>query len=152
MEDLINKEFLKQKNRYIRKFGRKALTNFQIDDECFSLFGPKKFKGVHMQDSLKGSYAPGYYILNTDLEGNEGIHWIAMVVTPKSAYIFDSFGRDMDSLLPILKKNLQKQKLKIIETEKQAEQKGDSEICGHLTISWLLCCKKFGVRATAKVI
>ena len=149
-EELINKEFLKQKRKYIRRFGRKPLDNFQLYHECFGLFGTT-FKGTYMQDSLK-KYKPGYYILNTDTSGNNGTHWVAMVVTPKTAYIFDSFGRDTDSLLPILKKNLNKQKLKIIETEKQAEQKGNSEICGHLCISWLLCCKKFGVRATAKVI
>lgn len=146
----IKKFFLKEKNRYIRKFGRKPLSNFELDQECDKLFG-SRYKGTFMQDSLK-TYKPGYYIVNTDFEGNGGIHWVAVSVTPKSAYIFDSFGRDTDSLLPILKKNLSKQGLKIVESDQDQDQKGDSAVCGVLCICWLLCCKQFGVVKTAKAI
>lgn len=146
----INKFFLKEKNRYIRKFGRKPLSNFELDQECYKLFGTK-YKGTLMQDSLK-TYKPGYYIVNTDFEGNGGIHWVALSVTPKTAYVFDSFGRDTDTLLPTLQKNLSKQGLKIVESDQDQDQKGDSAVCGHMAISWLLCAKKFGIRPTAKAI
>ena len=112
--------FKQKKNKYIRKYGRKPMSNFEIDDECSALF--KKWKGCYMQNELK-TYKPGYYILNVDTRNNEGIHWISLVVCSKNAYIFDSFGRDTNKILPILKKNLDKQGLKIIESDKMPIRK-----------------------------
>lgn len=145
----LSKYFKQQKNKYIRKYGRKPMSNFQLEDECAALF--KKWKGCYMQDELK-IYKPGYYILNLDTRNKEGIHWISLVITPKSAYIFDSFGRDTNKILPILKKNLDKQGLKIIESDPDQDQKGDSVVCGMLCIAFLLCCDKFGIVKTVKVI
>ena len=152
MDKEIIQTFKIQKQKYIKKFGRNALDNFQLDDVCKGLF-KNKFKFVGLQDELTAEQMkPGYYIINTDENNGSGIHWISLVITPKSVYIFDSFGRPSKQILKILYKNLNKKKLKIIDSDPKQEQKGDSVICGHLCISFLICCSKYGVVKTVKLI
>lgn len=140
----VNKYFLKEKNRLIRKLGRNALSNHQLNEICKDM---PKYRGCFMQDELK-EYKNGYYILNTDTKKNTGIHWISVYTTPKTAYIFDSYGRDTHKITPILKKTIEASGRKIIESDKDQDQKGYSQLCGHLCVSWLLCCQKFGIKKT----
>lgn len=142
----VNRYFLKEKNRLIKKLGRQALSNHQLDDICPPLLG-KKYRGCFMQDEIK-DYKNGYYILNTDTKEKSGVHWISVYNTPKTAYIFDSYGRDTNKITPILKKTIEGSGRRIIESDKDQDQKGDSQICGHLCVSWLLCCQKFGIKKT----
>ena len=152
MDQQIIQTFKIQKQKYIKKFGRNALDNFQLDDECKNLF-KNKFKFVGLQDELTAEQMkPGYYIINTDENNGSGIHWISLVITPKSVYIFDSFGRPSKQILKTLYKNLNEKKLKIIDSDPKQEQKGNSVICGHLCICFLICCKKYGVVKTVKLI
>ena len=152
MDKEIIQTFKIQKQKYIKKFGRNALDNFQLDDECKGLF-KNKFKFVGLQDELTPEkMKPGYYIINTDENNGSGIHWISLVITHKKAYIFDSFGRPSKKILKTLYKNLNEKGLKIIDSDPKQEQKGDSQICGHLCICFLICCSKYGVVKTTQLI
>jgi len=147
----VNSYFGAGKRKYINSLGRKGLSNIQLETTCRDLFG-SKFKGVYMQDDLlPHMMKPGYYIINTDINDGGGIHWIALVLTPKTAYVFDSFGRPTKSVLPILYKNLIKTH-KVVDADYDQNQKGDSQVCGQLCIAFLICCKKFGVITAAKYI
>ena len=143
----IKKYFLKEKNRLIRQLGRNPLTNNQLDEICKNI---PKYRGCFMQDELK-EYKNGYYIINTDTKNNTGIHWVAMYNTPTSSYIFDSYGRDTHKIMPILKKTIQGGGRKIVESDKDQDQK-NSQVCGHICIAWILCSLEFGIKKTIKYI
>ena len=143
----INEQFLKYKKQLIRKLGSKGLYNDTIDDNCKRLF-KSKWKGCVSHNKM--SQSNGFQILNTaSFKSKNGIHWVGICITPKTIYVYDSFGRDSDLILKSLNKN--KKKRKIIESNRDAEQFGDSEICGQLCIAWLLCVKNFGVRKALQI-
>jgi hypothetical protein len=155
IETEIEKEFKKYKRRYIAKLGNVALDNFTIDRVCKSLFG-SKYKGCYAQDALV-SFKPGYYVFNTDVSSGPGVHWIAIRCTKKTAYIFDSFARNPDKLVPILVKRIKSQKLKIISSDRSdAEQRATNRgklvvICAHACLSFLKCASLYGVRNAIKI-
>jgi len=150
-ESRINLYFGKGKRKYINSLGRNGLSNIQLENVCRDLFG-SKFKGVYMQDELlPHMMKPGYYTINTDINDGGGIHWVALVLTPKKAYVFDSFGRPTKALMPILYKNLSKHRV-VVDADYDQNQKGDSQVCGQLCIAFLLSCAKFGVVPSTKYI
>jgi hypothetical protein len=143
----VNKYFLKYKKQLIKKLGSKGLYDDTIDDNCERLF-KSKWKGCVSHNKM--SQSNGYQILNTaSSKSHDGIHWVAVYITPTTIYVYDSYGRDSDSILKSLNKN--KKKRKIVESDRDPEQFGDSEICGHLCISWLLCVNKFGIRKALQI-
>jgi len=148
-EKNIEREFKKYKARFIKTLGNHALDNNEIDAECLELFG-SKYKGCHSVDT-KFPLKPGYYVINTDVASGDGIHWISLFVSKSIAYVYDSFGRDIDTVAPILTKRLRRAKFKIKFDTKDAEQrpfynKRMTVSCGHSCIAFLLCVHKFGIR------
>jgi hypothetical protein len=150
----IEQEFKKYKSRYIRLLGNHALSNEELDEVCKSLFGAK-YRGTFAQDS-KFQLKPGFYIINTDIASGDGIHWCGLILTAKTAYVYDSFARDPDKILPILTKRLRLAKYKIQADRKDKEQKAFYKqnmvvTCGHACLSFLLCAHKHGIRAAMKI-
>lgn len=140
--------FKKEKKRLIKKFGRVALTNIQIDKLCSKELG-NKYKGSFAVDE---SYEKklGMLIINTDTKYGGGIHWIAIYLTPTTVYYYDSFSRSPKSLTPkLVKKFKNKNIVRVDPTDR--EQLDPELICGHLSISFLLCVKQLGIRK-AKLI
>jgi hypothetical protein len=150
METQAEKLFLRYKTKYISKLGRHALDNTEIDTFAKSIFG-SKYKGSFAQDQ-NFEFKSGFYIINTDIAKGPGEHWIGLVVSPKTAYIYDSFSRDPQTLVPHLTKRLTKAKRKIISSDRtDKEQRGLSVICGHLSLAWLTVVKELGIRAAKKI-
>jgi hypothetical protein len=149
-ENQIEKQFKKYKRRYIAKLGNHPLDNTEIDLFCKSQFG-NKYRGCFGQNAPI-TYKPGYYVFNTDISSQPGEHWIAGFATKKTMYIFDTFARDFDKLVPILTKRLKKQGLKIVSSdrsdkEQRATNKGELVVtCGHSCLSWITCVHEFGIR------
>lgn len=146
-EKEIEKEFNKYKNKLIRKLGNHALDTDEIDNECRHLFS-KKYKGCYPQDT-KFPLKPGYYVINTDISSGPGEHWVALCLTAKSAYFYDSFCRDPKIILPHLVKRLSKYKIKY--DKRDAEQRAIYKdkivvICGHATIGFLMIAHRYGIR------
>jgi len=153
-ETKIEKEFRKYKSQYIRLLGNHALSNDELDDVCKSLFG-SKYRGSYPVDS-KFQMKPGYYIINLDIASGPGTHWQGLVLTKKTAFIFDSFSRDPEKTIPILYNRLRRAKYKIKFDTKDKEQRATYKnrmvvTCGHSVISWILCAHKFGIRAAMKI-
>ena len=136
------------KAELISKLGRKALSNDTIDKYGKILF-QSKYRGSFAQDQ-KFEKKSGYYIINTDLEKGPGLHWIALILTPKTAYIYDSFSRDPKKLLPHLIQHLKNYKI-VSSDRKDSEQKGDSAICGHNCLAFLLVAQKLGIKSAIKI-
>ena len=147
LEKNIEKEFLKYKKNYIKKYGRIALDNFQINKECEKLFG-KKYNGCWLQDE-SFPIKNGFYILNTDIRNNVGKHWVGVYLTDLSCSLYDSFGRNIHKLLSVFLKRITKRK--IFFDKKDREQKDHEIICGHLSLSWVRCVHRFGIKKAIKI-
>jgi hypothetical protein len=146
----IKNAFKKYKKKIICLLGNKSLYANQITKTCRELFG-RKYIGTFPQDKIPIGHV-GYMIINTDLEGQKGEHWVALVIERHTCYIFDSFARKAEHLLPILEKKLIKKHYVSIDAERKPEQFGDSEICGQLCIAFLLTVDKYGIKKTIKVV
>lgn len=150
MEQKAEKLFRKYKTQYITKLGRHALDNMEIDTFAKSKFGTR-YKGSFAQDE-KFELKSGFYIINTDIKTGPGIHWISLVLTPKTAFIYDSFARASKDLVPHLVKRLTKAKRKIVCSDRSDREQRDSEIvCGHLSLAFLTVAKELGIRAAIKI-
>ena len=148
MEQKAENVFRLYKNELIQKLGRKALNNDTIDKYSKLLF-QSKYKGCYAQNN-KFELKQGFYIINTDLESGKGIHWVSLILTPKTAYVYDSFARDLKKLLPHLIQHLKNYKI-VSSDRKDSEQKGDSQICGHACLAFLLVAQKLGIRSALKI-
>lgn len=152
LEKEVEKEFRKYKSKLIRKLGNHALDTDEINNECRALFG-KKFQGTYAQDQ-KFPLKPGYYVINTDTKNGPGEHWIGLILTNKSAYLYDSFCRDPKVIVPHLVKRLSKYTIKYDkhDAEQRMTYKGRMVVnCGHSCISFLMIAHNFGIRASMKV-
>ena len=141
--------FKKYKKQIIKQLGRKALADDQINKLCKELFG-SKFKGVYPQDRLKTT--TGMYILNTDKSthiNSDSSHWVAVVQTKTTLYVYDSFGRLTKNVLKLITKTTTK---KIVESSLYPEQYGaNSEVCGQLCIAWLCVVHESGIRVALTI-
>jgi hypothetical protein len=148
-ESIVKRYFLQRKRALMKQLGKDALYDDQIAAVAPPLLGPR-WKGVYSHDQLPKS--PGMYIINTaGSKSRNGIHWVAVYQTPKTMYVYDSYGRSTGSVLPTLKRRAGGRR--IIESDRSdAEQIGTtSSICGHACIAWLQCVVKFGVRGALLV-
>jgi hypothetical protein len=150
MEQKAEKLFRKYKTQYIAKLGRHALNNTEIDTFAKSTFGTR-YKGSFAQDE-KFELKSGFYIINTDIRTGPGIHWISLVLTPKTAFIYDSFARSSKSIVSHLVKRLTKANRKIVCSDRTDKEQRDIEIvCGHLSLAFLAVAKDLGIRAAIKI-
>jgi hypothetical protein len=145
-ERAAEKAFRIYKKKIIAVMGRNATSDVQLSNMGVKLFG-KKFIGVFAQDTIPLGKT-GMLIANTDLSNEPGTHWVAICLTPKSIYLFDSFARPTKQLMKILTKNAKTKKIKIVNSDlKDKEQREASSICGQLCISWLCVVKELGLRS-----
>lgn len=138
------KSFLEHKKIFIRKLGKKALYDNQLTAEGKALFG-NRYLGTFSQNNIPLNKT-GYLIANVDTVGLAGTHWVAIYSTPKTFYIYDSFGRQTTNLLPVLEHQLNTKKVKYLDSNYRPEQFGTTEICGQLCLAWLCVVKEHGVR------
>ena len=133
---------------FIKDFGKKPLYDDTINKACTKLLG-NKFRGVFPQD--KADLRPGYSVINVDTSKQKGSHWVALYITNKTCYIFDSFGRPSSTLLKILTKKLKTKGIKYKDSDRDQNQKYNSVVCGHQSMAWLLCAYIYGIRAAMKI-
>jgi len=146
LQKKIKKQFLKYKTIIIKQVGQKALYNDTIDKICKGLF-KSKYIGTYTQDKIPDNLYNDtrYMIINVDKYGEDGSHWVSIAIQHNKYFIWDSFGRDLSKLLKILTKKLKNKQVEIINgNEDGANQKGYSEVCGQMCISWLICFDKYG--------
>ena len=122
--------------------------NEQLEIIATSLL-PKKFKGVYSQDTVPDK--PGYYIVNTDLYGKPGVHWVGVVITRQRVYVWDSFGRSSNKLLKALSKNSKIANKLIVDADYDPEQKISEMLCGQISLAWLLTVDEVGIKNALKV-
>jgi hypothetical protein len=142
--------FKKIKRKIIGKVGRGATSDTQLRVIGNELLG-RRFIGVYPQDKIPLGRT-GLIIANTDTSNGPGVHWVAITLTPKTIYVYDSFARSTKQLMKILSKNAKHKQIKIVDSDRSdAEQRDESSLCGQLCLSWLCVVKQVGIRAALKV-
>lgn len=133
------------KEALIKQLGTKALYDTTLNKVGKHLF--PSWAGVFPVDRVP--IKPNrYYIINTDPHDKSGQHWLGLYTTAKCAYIYDSYGRDPITLVPLLIQTIKKRKLKLCKTNlvPRGEQIGfTSELCGVYSLAWLLVVQKLGI-------
>ena len=135
--------FNKTKKNIISLYGNKGLDNYEMDKIGKKYLG-NKFKGVFAVNNIP--FKPGLYIVNTDKANKPGLHWIAVKQTKTKIYIYDSFSRKSSNILKILYDKAIKKGLKIIDVNTETDQYDKSEVCGSISLSWLITINKFGIK------
>jgi len=145
-----HKIFLNHKNEIIKEFSKNSLDS----EECNHI--GKKILGSHWGGCFawnKVHVVPNkYYIINTSSAGHQGIHWMALAVIGKTAYLWDSYNRSVKRLVPHLVRSLIKHGFKVVSDDHPMEQIGtSSEVCGHESLAWLMTVKDIGIKRASHV-
>ena len=138
------KAFLNYKKELIQKLGTRGLYDDQLTAKGRELFG-KRYLGTFSQDTIPLN-KHGYMICNVDTQTQKGSHWVAIHSTPKTLYIYDSFGRSTQRLLPLLEQNMKEKKVHHFDSNYLPEQFGKTQICGQLSLAWLCVVKQYGIK------
>ena len=146
-----HKKFEQYARQLIKVLGRKATTGKQIDTVGKRLFG-NKYMGSYAQDDKSIPWRNNkFYIINTDKKNGPGIHWVSLYNAGKTAYLYDSYGRNHKSLLRHLTKQLKEKNIKIVNSDQDKEQSKSSAICGPLSLAWLAVVHNYGIRSALKI-
>ena len=140
----------------VKHLGNGITNNFQLDIVGRMALGTGPWAGVHMADkvgSVLSLRPPGdkkrrYMIANLDYSSEPGSHWIGIVSEGKKLYIYDSFGRPSERIIPILKRE---SKSKLIDAEYDPEQVPSETNCGARSLAWLLFFKDYGPKAALTI-
>jgi hypothetical protein len=153
-EKQVLRKFKTNKKKMIEILGVKSTLDSDLTDLGKKLFD-SMYLGTFSQDNLPWSKIKKknsiYAIINTDTSKGPGVHWVALAITPKTIYIWDSYGRNAERLLPKLTKQIKGKKIKIREADPDKDQSDSSEICGALCLAWLSCVKQLGIRNSLKI-
>lgn len=145
--------FHRYKAAIIARFGRGPLSDTQIDEYGREAFGPV-WGGVGDQ---RLTLEPGrYYVVNTSYSPkSRGEHWVAIATSRAGiVHLFDSFARNGSHLMPKLAAGIRKKGAgrHFIESDRtDAEQRGASAVCGHLSLAWLSVVRDLGIRAALRI-
>ena len=149
----IEKEFNKKVKKYRKIVGVKGTWGKELDRVGKSIYG-SNFCGIYTQNDLPWSKIKKskcmYGILNNDIEG-PGEHWIAFHVKDSQFYCWDSYGRSMKEIVPVLEKKLKSQRIRYKANDKDANQKNSDDDCGARCLAWLHCVKDYGIRKSMKI-
>ena len=149
----IEKIFRKLVKKYNKILGSKGTWSDVLDKLGRKLYG-KKFCGVYDQATLPWAKIKRskclYGIFNNDYSDN-GEHWLSFVVKGKQVYIWDSFGRSIDDIVPELQRQLRGQRIRYRMSDRDSNQKDSQKDCGSRCFSFLECTDTYGIRKAMKI-
>ena len=92
-----------------------------------------------------------YSIINND--NGAGEHWLAVYQEGRSVYVFDTFGRDIKTLMPEFHARARTQGYNIIKANKkyEHEQGVKQNDCGLRSLAWLILAKSKGIKTATLV-
>jgi len=132
------------KAKIIAQYGNNALYDDTIHRIGKELIGDK-FIGVYSQDLIPLEPESYYGIANTDFSGEPGTHWVALYKKGKTIYVYDSFARPTNEIMPIFYKKARDNNITIIDINREPDQYVTSQVCGPISLSWLLSVEKHGL-------
>ena len=140
-----------QVKKIVKKLGNKPLSDMELKKEATVMKLPK-FLGVRLQDETMPT-GNGCYIINTDTNDGQGIHWVSVVQHNKKCYVYDSFGRRSQTLLKSFVKNRIGSGYMVKNTDlTDQDQYGYKSVdCGHRCLSALKIYKDHGLQEYLKL-
>ena len=130
----------------IKLVGRGPMSSDEIRKIGIKVLG-KKFAGVFPQDDVPKLKAGFYYIVNTGGRDGPGRHWTAIAVSKAGVpHVYDSFARNTRKLLWAEERKMLGSGAHPVESNKTADQRGSSMICGQLSLAWLFLVHSDGFR------
>jgi hypothetical protein len=141
--------FKTYKQKFTKKLGVKATYDTDLDRVAKKEFGAK-WGGIYAVDEQFKIINNKYYIINTDTKDGPGEHWVAVYLTAKNLYFYDSFSRNPKKITPLLVKRFQHRHI-ISSDQKDQEQRGLSEVCGVLCLSWIKVAIDLGIKQALKI-
>jgi hypothetical protein len=133
-----------------RSIGNDITYNDQLE-KYGNIYIPKtnNFLGVYPQDVIPNytKYSKCCYIINTSPCNKQGEHWIGVWRENNKNYMYDSFGRNPERITPIFNSRVGGQ----VYYDDEKEQRDEENNCGQRTLSWLLCCCKYGIKNGIKI-
>ena len=142
----IKKYFNELKVKIVKEWGNKSLYDTEITDIGRQLMG-KKYTGTFPIDKVPLFGSDKYIIANVDRAGLPGSHWVSIYIKGDTIYVYDSFARKTKNLLKPLYESAKKSNKKIVDVNVKADQRGDSEVCGPISLSLLYIIFKYGLQA-----
>ncbi len=110
----------------------------------------KKYIGTFASDKIPIIKNNQYMILNLDTSKMQGSHWIAVARLNDKLYVYDSFGRNTNSIIPALQKKYRN--IKIIESLRDVDQDSFTEFdCGQRSLAWLFIVDHWGIDMALKL-
>lgn len=98
------------------------------------------FQGVFPCDHLPNAEPFTSFIVNTDPSAEPGDHWIAIYISEKTLYFFDSFGRKIDDFKDPFKSYMKRfSKNFNVRTDSKLLQFFLSNSCGYWCIYYIYC-------------
>ena len=145
-----NTQFIKAKTELIKKLGRQPLDDIQINTIGSDWFGVK-WGGVGSQSMSIPKTPDRYYIVNTcHSDKSPGFHWTALYISKTGkSYIYDSFARNVKTLMPILQKNIKGRGVGV--NINKPEQHIQSALCGQISLAWLKAVYDCGIRKASAI-
>lgn len=130
----------------IRELGRESLYEDTIDRVGRREFG-RRWGGVHASDGVPRSLKPNrFLVVNSGFRGGPGSHWVALYTSPSGrAYVYDSFARGATKIVPATVRGLRQERV-VEDANGVADQRGDSQVCGVLSLGWLMLVRDRGIR------
>ncbi len=146
----IRHKFFEIKKDLVKIVGDGPMYDTQLTKIGKDLF-EREYLGTFSQDKIPVE-KKGFCIINVDTSKQDGTHWVALVFKGNKCYVYDSFGRNVKRLLPILRKKLENHHIIEIATDPHPEQYGNTKICGQLCLCFLFCVKKYGINRVVKIL
>jgi hypothetical protein len=132
-------------------YGKKEKATNELD-EIMKIFIKNKYIGTipydyYPLDKIGCSYA----IVNTDHSNKSGQHWVAVYRNKDKIYVYDSFARHLDRLMPEFCNRMIDNGFKIIQVNKKLDQANDQEDCGLRSAVWLMCVDQDGIKKASLI-
>lgn len=149
-ESEMEAEFRKLVPKYHKLLGKGGTDNVQLD-----ALGKKMFKGEWVPALCQRTYPltlhgkRSFSIVNND--SGKGEHWLAVYRTPKTLYVYDTFGRAPGIIVPVLRDRAKKNGIGYKANDRDAEQTDSQEDCGARCFAWLECVQRFGAASAMKI-
>jgi hypothetical protein len=115
------------------------------------VFLPLKNNVMRNADYDFNYMADKYSIVNTD--NNAGVHWVGVYQERNNVYVFDTFGRKINTLMPEFHKRAKLNGYIIFNANKkyEHEQKETENDCGLRALAWLILTKAKGIKTTIQI-
>jgi hypothetical protein len=134
-----------------KEYGLKEKSTNELDEIMGQLM-KKGYIGTLASDlyplNKKGK---SYCIMNTDGHKKSGTHWLAIYRDKNKVYVYDSFARNINRLIPDFCNRMLSNGFELIQVNKKLDQGNNQEDCGLRSAVWLLCVAHDGINKACDI-